>query len=270
MTREAWTVARFVGREKRFTVHVDLPDGRRAAAHTNNTGRLTGCVAPGARCWLSPAADPRRKLAWTLEATEAPSCAAGRTPSAPPVGVPADAPAPAPGQVLVGVNTAAPSRLVADAIDAGLLPELADCRVVRREARYPEAIAPGSRADLLLRDDRDRDVWVEIKNVTWVRDGLALFPDAPTARGRKHLGDLAACVAAGHRAALVFCVQRADADRVAAAVTIDPDYARLLHRAAADGVHCLGLLAAVTPDGVTPAGPLPVSTDHPSEEQVAP
>jgi sugar fermentation stimulation protein A len=270
VTEPAWTVARFLGREKRFTVHVELPDGARTAAHTNNTGRLTGCVAPGARCWLSPALDPRRKLAWTLEVSEAPSCAAGRTPDAAAPAIALDAPAPAPGQVLVGVNTATPSRLVAEAVDAGLLPGLAGCRVVRREARYPDAIAPGSRADLLLQDDRGVDVWVEIKNVTWVAGGLAMFPDAPTARGRKHLGDLAACVAAGHRAALVFCVQRTDADGVAAAASIDPDYARLLHRAAAAGVQCLGLLATVTPGGVTPAGPLPVSTDDPSEENAAP
>ncbi len=73
MTREPWTVARYLGREKRFTVHAELPDGARVAAHTNNTGRLSGCGEPGARCWLSPAADPRRRLAWTLEVMEAPA-----------------------------------------------------------------------------------------------------------------------------------------------------------------------------------------------------
>ena len=80
-------------------------------------------------------------------------------------------------------------------------------------ARWPGVIPPGSRCDLLLRDGEGGAVWVEIKNVTWVRRGVACFPDAPTARGRKHLADLARCVAAGQRAALVLCAQRADAER---------------------------------------------------------
>ena len=186
-----WTEARYLGREKRFTVHAELADGSRVAVHTNNTGRLTGCGEPGARCWLSPATAPGRKLPWTLEIMEAPAWPAGspaaRRPESP---VPFGAPAPAPGQVLVGVNTAAPNLIVAAAITAGLLPALADCRVERQEVRYPEDIAPGSRADLLLRDATGGPVWVEIKNVTWVRGGIAAFPDAPTTRGRKHLADL--------------------------------------------------------------------------------
>jgi len=248
-----------------------LPDGARVAAHTNNTGRLSGCGEPGARCWLSPAADPRRKLAWTLEVMEAPAWPHGlaTAPPAPPT-VPLPATAPAPGQVLVGVNTAAPGALVAAAIAAGVLPALAGCRLERREVRYPDAIAPGSRCDLLLRDPAGGPVWVEIKNVTWTRRGTAWFPDAPTARGLKHLVDLSSCVRAGERAALVLCVQRADARRVAAAADIDPDYASALQQAARSGVACLGLLAHVGPTGVRPAGPIPVVTDPIALEGVRP
>ena len=260
MSGADWIVARYLEREKRFTVHVELPDGSRTAAHTNNTGRLTGCVAPGARCWLSPAANPRRKLGWTLEVTEAPDCSGSVIePSADLV--PFDAPAPAPGQVLVGVNTAAPMALVEAAIGRGIWPELAGCVVERREVRYPAELAPSSRADLLLRDRGGAPVWVEIKNVTLVEGGVARFPDAPTARGRKHLADLAACVKAGQRAVLVFCVQRGDAQRVTAAAEIDPAYAALLQQAASAGVVCLGLLARVTPTGSEPLAMLPVLTN---------
>ena len=264
MTQDSWQVARFRGRQQRFTVHAELPDGTAVRAHTNNTGRLTGCGEPGARCWLSPARRPGRKLAWTLEVMEAPAWPASRRePPAAPAPVPLTAPAPAAGQVLVGVNTAAPGPLVSAAVTAGLLPDLAGCRLERREVPYPPAIAPGSRADLLLRDRAGAPVWVEIKNVTWVRGGLALFPDAPTARGRKHLADLARCVAAGEHAALVLCVQRGDAERVAAAATIDPAYASALQQAAAAGVRCLGLQIAVTPGGLRPLRPLPLITDAP-------
>jgi sugar fermentation stimulation protein A len=243
-------------------VHAELADGTRVTAHTNNPGRLTGCGDVGARCWLSRAADPRRKLAWTLEVMEAPAWHDGTAAPAIPDAVPLSAPAPACGQVLVGVNTAAPSSLVAEAVAQGLLPALAGCTLERREARYPEDIAAGSRADLLLRDAGGEPVWVEVKNVTWVRRGTACFPDAPTARGRKHLADLERCVAAGQRAALVLCVQRGDAVRVAAAADVDPAYAETMQRAAASGVDCLGLLATVTPAGLRPDRALPVITDR--------
>ncbi len=271
--RPPWQVARYQGREKRFTIHAELPDGQLVAAHTNNTGRMTGCGAPGARCWLEPATAPHRKLRWSLRIMEAPAQpgdgsgarshgaameAGSSTALAGPL-IDLHDPAPAPGHVLVGVDTAAPSGLVAAAVAGGLLPALAGCRLIRREVSYPVAIGGRSRADLLLADADGHAVWVEIKNVTWVDSGLALFPDAPTVRGRKHLADLAARVAAGDRAALVFCVQRRDAHRIAAAAAVDPDYARALATAAAAGVELMGLTVAVTPLGLDPVGPLPVA-----------
>jgi len=298
LAASAWQIARFLDREKRFTVHAQLPDGSIIAAHTNNTGRMTGCAEPGARCWLSPAATRTRKLAWTLEVIEARTAAAPGPTSVPtseptpdqapdqapepesepppeprqePLKdpdlatppIPFDAPAPAPGRVLVGVNTARPVALVAQAVTMGLWPSLAGCRVVRREVDFPVDLARGSRADLLLADERGRRVWVEVKNVTWVVGGRALFPDAPTKRGRKHLRDLVACVRAGERAALVFCVQRADGTSVAPASAVDPAYAAALSAARAAGVEALALRAAVFPAGSVPAAALPVVQDIP-------
>jgi sugar fermentation stimulation protein A len=267
-------VARFRGREKRFTVHAELADGTPVLAHTNNTGRMTGCATPGARCWLDPAPGTRRKLPWSLRVMEAAGQWAGRAaddaagdatgdpagdPASDPADpVPLDAPAPAPGHVLVGVDTAAPPAVVSAAAAADLLPGLAGCRLAGREVRYPPAIAARSRADLLLAAPDGGRVWVEIKNVTWVQAGRALFPDAPTLRGRKHLDDLVTCVAAGDRAALVFCVQRADAREVAAAAVVDTAYAARLDAAAAAGVEIYGLQAHVAPAGPRPWRPLPV------------
>jgi len=223
-----------LGREKRFLVHVRLDDGREVVAHTNNTGAMLGCNTPGSRVWLSPADRPGRKLKWTYELVEA----AG---------------------VLVGINTATANRLAEEGIRDGTVSELAGYRRLRREVRYGER----SRVDLLLEDgpaDAPRRCWVEVKNVTLVRDGVALFPDAPTVRGRKHLVELTARVRAGDRAAMLFVVQRSDADILSAAVEIDPAYAAGLRQAAAAGVETLAYRAEVSPTGIRLATPLAVGS----------
>jgi len=219
--------ARFIRREKRFLIHAVLEDGAEVVAHTNNTGRMTGCLTPGGTIWLSPADNPRRKLAWTLELGESPG------------GVPA------------GVNTQRANGLVAEGMRAGLFPNVSSDAAIRPEVPYPGG---GSRVDFLV----GGGIWVEVKNATLVEEGHARFPDAPTARGRKHLEDLAARVAAGDRALLVFCVQRADAATVGPADDIDPDYGRLLRKVAAQGVEVAALRIAVTPEWLEPERLLPV------------
>lgn len=211
---------RLIRREKRFIVHVRLDDGREVVAHTNNTGTMLGCNTPGSPVWLSPADDPKRKLKWTYELIEADG-------------------------VLVGINTAVPNALAAEAIADGTLAELQGYGSVRREVQYGE----GSRIDLLLERGGER-CWVEVKNVTLVQDGVALFPDAVTARGRKHLHELQAMVAAGDRAAMLYVVQRADARSFAPAAAIDPAYAVALRSAAAAGVELLAYRAEVSTEGV--------------------
>lgn len=224
---------RFLGREKRFTIHAELDDGRTVAAHTNNTGSMRGTLAPDAPLWLSPAANPDRKLAWTLELVETTA---------------ATGPGIAPG-VLVGVNTALANRLAAEAVALGLVPGLAGAGEPRREAPYGTR---GSRIDLLYEPPDAAPCWVEVKNVSLVEDGHARFPDSPTERGRKHLEELIDLAAAGARAALLFCVQRGDADSVGPADDIDPAYGDLLRRAVAAGVAVHGVGMEVTPAGITP------------------
>jgi sugar fermentation stimulation protein A len=219
-------------REKRFLAHVVLDDGREVIAHTNNSGAMTGCSTPGSTVWLSPANNPKRKLKWTWELVEA-----------------------VPG-VLAGINTQLPNRLAEEAIAAGRIPELRGFASIRREVRYGEE---RSRIDVLLEDPGR--CWVEVKNVTLIRDGAAAFPDAKTDRGRKHLRELAAQVVAGDRAALLFVVQRSDADRVVPADDVDPAYGAELRRAAAAGVQVLAWQADVSPAGVSLVRPLPVLLD---------
>ena len=223
---------RFQRREKRFFIHARLDDGTDVVAHTNNTGSMRGCLTPGARLWLSPAANPARKLKWSLEIVEV----AARDVQGRDI------------QVLVGVNTILANRLVAEAITTGLIPALAEFDTLVTEVRYGSR---GSRVDILLTTGRDR-VWVEVKNVSLVEDGHARFPDSPTERGRKHLLELGEMVTAGDRAALVFCCQRPDALTVGAADDIDPEYGRLLRQAAAAGVEIFGVGTRVESRAISP------------------
>ncbi|MBJ94556.1 MAG: DNA/RNA nuclease SfsA [Rickettsiales bacterium] len=222
-----------VRREKRFIVHVLLDDGREVVAHTNNSGSMRGCQDPGSRVWLSPADRPNRKLKWTWELVE--------------VG---------PQGVLVGINTALPNALVEEAVRDGTITELAGYQELRREVRYG---MEGSRIDLLLSGSgRQPDAWVEVKNVTLAEGCRALFPDAVTARGRKHLRELSAQVKLGQRGVLVFVVQRSDVRSVAPADAIDPEYGQELRRARSAGVEVLAYQAKVSETAVKLVGALPV------------
>ena len=213
---------RLVRRYQRFLADVETAGGL-VTAHCPNTGSMLGCKDAGMRVWLSPAANPARKLAWTWELVET-----------------------APG-VIVGVHTGRSNALVREAIDAGAVPELTGYPTLRPERKYGE----GSRIDLLLQAPGRPDCYVEVKNVTAaVEGGVGYFPDAVTARGAKHLRELAAMVAAGHRAVLVFCVQRGDVAEVRPADHIDPAYGRALRDALAAGVEVLALGATVTPQAI--------------------
>ncbi len=220
-------------RYKRFLADVQLPDGSVITAHTPNTGSMLGCCTPGSRVWLRDSGSATRKYRHTWELVEV-ECG-----------------------VAVGINTAIVNGLVAEAIDNGVIGELAGYGGLRQEVRYGQE---NSRIDLLLEEGADgRDCYVEIKNVT-ARDGegFAMFPDAVSARGTKHLRELAAMVAAGHRAVIFFCVQRGDTHTVRPADEIDVVYGQTLRAVLASGVEALAYAATVTPEGIALSRPLPV------------
>lgn len=222
--------ATFLHRRKRFLADMLLPDGTETVAHCPNTGSMQGCLFPGQPAVLWDSANPARKLRYTWKAIESDS------------------------GVWVGIDTGVPNQLAAEAIRAGIIPQLAGYPEVLREKKMGER----SRVDLLLRDG-ERLCFAEVKNVTLVEDGVARFPDAVTARGLKHLEELTAQVAAGHRAAMLYVVQRADGTRFAPAADIDPAYAAGLKRALAAGVEAYALGCQVTPTGVDATGLLPMA-----------
>lgn len=218
---------RLVKRYKRFLADIVLDTGEAITASCPNTGSMMGLTAPGARVWVSESDSATRKYRHTWELIEA-DIGAGPT--------------------LVGINTGHPNRIVAEAIAAGTVKPLAGYPELERERRY----GVNSRIDILLSCPKKGQAYVEIKNVHLVRkSGLAEFPDSVTERGAKHLDELAQMVAEGHRAVMVYLVQRADATRVKLAGDIDPAYVAAFERATAAGVEAIGLVCQVTPEEIT-------------------
>lgn len=221
---------RLVQRYKRFLADVILDDGRAVTAHCANPGAMLGLKDPGLTVWLEPSSDPRRTLAWSWRLAELP------------------------GGDLVGIDTSLPNRLVAEALAAGSIEGLDGYERIRPEVRYGEK----SRVDFLLTGGGRPDTWVEVKNVHLRRTGtLAEFPDSVTARGARHLADLAAMVAAGHRAVMLYVVQRTDCDRFAVAADLDPVYAAAYRAARAAGVEVMACGTRIGREGISLGAALP-------------
>jgi len=221
-------------RYKRFLADVVLDNGDMMTVHVANPGAMTGLDRPFSRIWISNSDNPMRKLPFSWQLVEADFGT---------------------GPELVGVNTANPNMLVADLLGTGLIPELRDYASVRREVKY----GTNSRVDFLLESKGRRPCYLEVKNVHLMRKpGLAEFPDCVTARGAKHLGELATVVAGGARAVQLYIIQIPSADRFMVARDIDPAYAAAFDRARARGVEMLAWRCAVTVEGIEIATPVPI------------
>ncbi|WP_349367820.1 DNA/RNA nuclease SfsA [Salinarimonas sp.] len=230
--------ARLIRRYKRFLADVAFADGSEATAHVANPGSMLGLAEPGSRVWLSASTNPKRKLAWSWELVEAAPMTGGAA-------------------RLVGVNTATPNRLVAEALAQGRLAPFRDYARVRPEVAYGER----SRVDFLLEGEGLPPLYLEVKNCHLMReDGLAEFPDCTAARSARHLDELAAMVQAGARAALVTVVQM-EAARFRPAADIDPAYAAAFARARAAGVETHAFVCRVTPEEIVVEGEIPVVAD---------
>jgi sugar fermentation stimulation protein A len=221
-------------RYKRFLADVVLPDGEEITAHVANPGAMTGLAAPGTKVWLSKSSNPARKLPYSWELAEVDLGS---------------------GMELVGVNTGHPNALVAAAIADGAIAELRGYGVLRREVKYGR----NSRVDFLLEQQGKPSCFVEVKNVHLMRTkAVAEFPDSVTARGARHLDELAAMVALGHRAMMVFLIQIGSADRLALARDIDPRYGAAFDRARMQGVEAIAYRCAISAVEIAVAGAVPV------------
>jgi len=224
--------AELVRRDNRFRVQVCL-GGRVVPAHLPNSGRLGELLVPGRQVWLTPA--PRDSQAQRLTAFDLTLVENG-------------------GQ-LVSVDARLPSTLVATALAGGALARWRGYATVQREVS-----CGSSRLDLRLDGHPEAPpCWIEVKSVTLVQDGLALFPYAPTARGRRHLEELIDIVHTGDRAAVLFVVQREDAEHFSPHPSADPAFADTLRHACAAGVHVAAYRCRVTHQGIEISAKVPVA-----------
>ncbi len=210
-----------VRRYKRFLADIRLGNGQVVTAHCANTGSMMGCQEPGSTVYVSQAKNPKRRLAYTWELVRV-------------------------NRTWVGINTMLPNRLVAEAIESGVISELQGYQRIRREVQ----VAPGTRLDLCLEHSRRR-CYVEVKNVTLAVQGIAAFPDAVTERGTKHLRELIRLRRKGERAAMVFVVQRGDCKGFRPADEIDLEYGTWLRKAVKAGVDVLPYRARVSPKEIS-------------------
>ena len=222
--------ATLIRRYKRFLADVTLADGHEITAHCANPGAMTGLAEPGTVVWLEPNDDPKRKLRYSWKLAEI-------------------------GGALIGIDTAMPNKLIAEALRARAVPELSAYSTVRPEVKYGE----NSRIDFLLTQEGLPDCYVEVKSANLSRKaGLCEFPDTVTKRGAKHLDELSAMVTAGHRAAMLYLVQRSDSSAFALADDIDPTYAANFKTAQSAGVEAICYRADLTLKGASFGQPLPI------------
>lgn len=197
-------------RYKRFLSDITLDNGEAINAHVPNTGSMKECWAPEWKVLVTHANDPKRKLQYTLEMTHN-------------------------GNSWICVNTALTNKLVHEALENEVIPELAGYELIKPEKKYKE-----SRIDFFLSDHfKEPECFVEVKNVTLVENNKAYFPDAVSTRGQKHLRDLIEIKSQGMRACMLYIVNRTDAISFSPAEEIDPEYARLLRAAKEAGVEVL-------------------------------
>lgn len=219
---------RLIKRYKRFLADVELEDGSVITAHTPNTGRLTQCAIPGAPVLVSPAANPARKLKFTLELVLV-------------------------NGAWVDINTHRANRIVEEGLRSGAVAGLSG-----REVK-PEFSHGDSRFDFLLESSAGSGrILVEVKNVTMICGDAACFPDAPTDRGRKHLAGLKSALEEGYRSVIFFLVQRPETRYFVPADHIDPEYGKLLREVVAGGVEPLAYVTATTPSAVSLDRRIPV------------
>jgi len=211
--------AKLIRRYKRFLTDVELEDGSIAIAHCTNSGAMISCIEEGAPIYLSPAKDPKRKTKFTWEMIFM-------------------------NNNWIGINTMIPNQLVYEAVVNKEIKGLEGYTTVKREVTFED-----SRLDIYA-ENKNEKCWIEVKNVTMKVGDTALFPDAVTIRGLKHLETLIRIKKQGMRAIMVYVIQRMDVNSFGTANRIDPKYGEALKRAIKEGVEIFPVQAKVSPEGI--------------------
>lgn len=218
---------KLIRRYKRFLADVELDDGTVVLAHCTNSGSMKSCIEDGAPVYLSPANDPKRKTQFTWEMIFI-------------------------NNNWVGINTSIPNLLVFEAVRDSKIPGLNQYTHVQREVTFSD-----SRFDVFAQNNQEQ-CFIEVKNVTMKVGDEALFPDAATIRGLKHLRTLMEVKKAGIRAVMFYVIQRQDITSFGPAKVIDPNYAAALKEAIESGVEVFAYMAEVSPTGIELSKKLPI------------
>ncbi|MGL5302164.1 MAG: DNA/RNA nuclease SfsA [Aeromonas sp.] len=228
-----------ISRYKRFLADVELDNGEVITVHCANTGAMTGCAEPGTLVWYSTSDNPKRKLPCSWEIAQSPE---GH---------------------FICVNTARANQIARELIEQGAIAPLAGYEQLRTEVKYGEE---NSRIDLLLEDAKKGLCYIEVKSVTLLDEragaGMGYFPDAVTARGAKHLRELMAMKAAGHRAVLLFMVLHSGITQMRVAAHIDRQYSLLIEQSMAAGVEILCYRPHVGVHGLVAQDFIPFESGH--------
>ncbi|PLX20823.1 MAG: DNA/RNA nuclease SfsA [Marinilabiliales bacterium] len=215
-----------VKRYKRFLADVKLDSGEIITAHCTNSGSMKTCLEENAEVYLSPVNDPKRKTKFTWEMIRI-------------------------NDKWVGINTGNPNKISFEAIKNGDIEKLKGYTEVKREVNFGN-----SRFDIMAKNEKET-CYIEVKNVTYKKGNYALFPDAITSRGKKHLETLIKVKEDGMRAVMLYIIQRTDVSIFAPAKEIDPEYANALKSAYSKGVEIIPILAKVTPTEIKLTHELP-------------
>lgn len=213
-------------RYKRFLADIELETGEVITAHCPNTGPMTGVCHIGGRVMVSRSDNPNRKLAYTWELAEVNDT------------VP----------TWVGVNTALPNRVIKSALEANLIPEVGPYSKIRTEVKYGSD--KKSRVDFVVSDEAGKSlIYIEVKNTTWAKEKLALFPDTVTTRGQKHIRELTSLLPV-HKAVMLYFINRGDCLDFAPGDEADPDYGMLLRESIEAGLTVLPCRFDISPTGI--------------------
>ena len=216
----------FITRLNRFAALVDV-EGEEVMVHVANSGRMREMFVPGYKVKLKPVMGDHRKTKFDLALVQM-------------------------GKSLASADARLPNSLVAEALERQSLPPFRAYSKLRREVTFGE-----SRLDLMLEGEPGL-CYIETKSVTLVVDGVGLFPDAPTTRGAKHMRSLQQAVREGHKAAVVFVIQRSDVEAFATHDAADPDFGQVFRQALSSGVEAFAYKCEVTENSIQLSSPLPI------------
>lgn len=207
---------KLIKRYKRFLADIILENGEEITAHVPNSGAMTSCIEQNCDVWVSFHDNPKRKLKYTLELTKM-------------------------GENLICTNTGVANKIGIEAIENGTIKELQGYNSLKPEQKYGQ----NSRIDILLEND-DKKCFVEIKSVSLRIDEMLAFPDAVTSRGEKHLNELCEMVKQGHRAVMLYIIQRTDDLPFRLAKEIDKKYSKTFEEVISKGVEVLVYQSTIT------------------------